>query len=124
TGHHVMQRPQPTHPEAPNWSIHDANLWVSHCRYRDSRLVRTTAPAAQLNSSEKQAAHSRVRVATSPDRLTPSTMSWQKQVGQTDVQFPQARHRAATSLQRGWSRFLYRSAGMSHSSIWRPIRAT
>ncbi len=32
TGHHVMQRPQPTHPDCPNWSHHDANLWVSHCR--------------------------------------------------------------------------------------------
>ena len=26
TGHHVMQRPQPTHPDVPYWSIHDANL--------------------------------------------------------------------------------------------------
>ena len=32
TGHQVMQRPHPTHPLVPNWSIHDANLWVSHCR--------------------------------------------------------------------------------------------
>ena len=32
TGHHVMHRPQPTHPDVPYWSIHDANLCVSHCR--------------------------------------------------------------------------------------------
>jgi hypothetical protein len=32
TGHHVMQRPQPTHPDVPNWSHQVANLWVSHCR--------------------------------------------------------------------------------------------
>src|ERR1019366_296523 len=32
TGHQVMQRPQPTHPELPNWSIQDASLWVIHCR--------------------------------------------------------------------------------------------
>ena len=31
-GHQVMQRPQPTQPEAPNWSCHVASLWVSHCR--------------------------------------------------------------------------------------------
>ena len=32
TGHHVMQRPQPTQPEVPNWSIQVASLWVSHWR--------------------------------------------------------------------------------------------
>ena len=32
TGHQVMQRPQPTQPELPNWSHQVANLWVSHCR--------------------------------------------------------------------------------------------
>ncbi|MCU0477990.1 MAG: hypothetical protein MUE92_04495 [Chloroflexi bacterium] len=32
TGHQVMQRPQPTQPELPNWSHHVPNLWVSHCR--------------------------------------------------------------------------------------------
>ena len=32
TGHQVMQRPQPTQPELPNWSHHVANLWVSHWR--------------------------------------------------------------------------------------------
>ena len=32
TGHHVMQRPQPTQPELPNWSIHVASLCVIHCR--------------------------------------------------------------------------------------------
>ena len=26
TGHHVMQRPQPTQPDVPNWSIHVASL--------------------------------------------------------------------------------------------------
>ena len=32
TGHQVMHRPQPTQPDSPNWSTHDASLWVSHCR--------------------------------------------------------------------------------------------
>ena len=32
TGHHVMQRPQPTQPEVPNWSIQLASLWVIHWR--------------------------------------------------------------------------------------------
>ena len=32
TGHQVMQRPQPTQPEVPNWSIQVANLCVSHWR--------------------------------------------------------------------------------------------
>ncbi len=32
TGHQVMQRPQPTQPELPNWSHQVANLWVSHWR--------------------------------------------------------------------------------------------
>ena len=32
TGHQVMQRPQPTQPEVPNWSIQLASLWVIHCR--------------------------------------------------------------------------------------------
>ena len=35
TGHHVMQRPQPTHPEVSNWSIQVASLWVIHCRCWD-----------------------------------------------------------------------------------------
>ena len=32
TGHQVMQRPQPTQPEVPNWSIQLASLCVIHCR--------------------------------------------------------------------------------------------
>ena len=32
TGHQVMQRPQPTQPDEPNWSIHVASLCVSHWR--------------------------------------------------------------------------------------------
>ena len=32
TGHQVMQRPQPTQPELPNWSHQLENLWVSHWR--------------------------------------------------------------------------------------------
>ena len=32
TGHQVMQRPQPVHPEVPNWSIQPPSLCVSHCR--------------------------------------------------------------------------------------------
>ena len=32
TGHHVMQRPQPTQPVSPNWSTHVASLCVIHCR--------------------------------------------------------------------------------------------
>jgi hypothetical protein len=30
TGHQVMQRPQPTQPETPNWSCQVASLWVIH----------------------------------------------------------------------------------------------
>jgi hypothetical protein len=33
TGHQVTQRPQPTHPDVPNWSIQAASLWVIHWRY-------------------------------------------------------------------------------------------
>lgn len=32
TGHHTMQRPQPTHPELSNWSYQVPSLWVAHCR--------------------------------------------------------------------------------------------
>jgi hypothetical protein len=32
TGHHVMQRPQPTQPEVPNWSHQVESLWVIHWR--------------------------------------------------------------------------------------------
>src|SRR5208283_3587995 len=32
TGHQVMQRPQPTQPETPNWSIQVASLCVTHWR--------------------------------------------------------------------------------------------
>ncbi len=32
TGHHVMQRPQPTQPDVSNWSCHVPSLCVSHCR--------------------------------------------------------------------------------------------
>ena len=32
TGHHVMQRPQPTQPELSNWSCQVPSLWVSHWR--------------------------------------------------------------------------------------------
>ena len=35
TGHQVMHRPQPTHPELPNWSYQVPNLCVSHWRYRE-----------------------------------------------------------------------------------------
>ena len=32
TGHHAMQRPQPTQPDVPNCETHAPTLWVSHCR--------------------------------------------------------------------------------------------
>ena len=32
TGHQVMQRPQPTQPDVPNWSTQVASLWVIHWR--------------------------------------------------------------------------------------------
>jgi hypothetical protein len=44
TGHHVMHRPQPTHPEVPNWSYHVASLWVIHWRYLDFVDGRTLPP--------------------------------------------------------------------------------
>src|SRR5271169_3051019 len=44
TGHHVMQRPHPTQPEVPNWSIQVASLCVIHCRYRDLAEARTLPP--------------------------------------------------------------------------------
>ena len=39
-----MQRPQPTQPELPNWSIQVASLWVSHWRYRAAVDLRTLPP--------------------------------------------------------------------------------
>src|SRR5271165_6941485 len=44
TGHQVMQRPQPTHPEVPNWSIQYANLCIIHWRYLDRGVERTLLP--------------------------------------------------------------------------------
>ena len=32
TGHEVRQRPQPTQPDVPNWSIQEASLCVIHWR--------------------------------------------------------------------------------------------
>ena len=32
TGHQVTQRPQPTHPDEPNWSCQVTSLCSSHCR--------------------------------------------------------------------------------------------
>ena len=32
TGHHAIQRPQPTQPDMPNWSCQWPSLWVIHCR--------------------------------------------------------------------------------------------
>ena len=44
TGHQVMQRPQPTQPDIPNWSIHAATLCVSHMRYRSLTVGRRFFP--------------------------------------------------------------------------------
>ena len=44
TGHQAMQRPHPTQPDVPNWSIQLATLCVSHWRYLDLVLLRITPP--------------------------------------------------------------------------------
>jgi hypothetical protein len=58
-----MQRPQPTQPEVPNWSIQAANLWVIQCRYRAFAEERTEPPWMYEKSREKQESHLRRRSA-------------------------------------------------------------
>ncbi len=123
-GHQVMQRPHPTQPEDPNWSVHAASLWVSHCRYRAPVEVRTAPPCSREYSIEKQESHTRCRSSTSPDRSLTSSTDVQKQVGQTIVQFVQARQRSATSFHRGLAALVYSRSRRSSVRIVRPIRAT
>ena len=103
TGHQVMHLPQPTHPIEPNWSVHAASLWVSHCRYRDLVSVRRLPPWMCANSSEKHESHTRRRSASSLPSTETSATVVQKQVGHTMVQFMQARHREPTSSHSGLS---------------------
>jgi hypothetical protein len=44
TGQAVRHRPHPKQPEVPNWSTHDASLWVIHWRYLERGLERTLPP--------------------------------------------------------------------------------
>jgi hypothetical protein len=100
-GHHVTQRPQPTHPDEPNWSHHDASLWVVHWRYRAAVVPRTLPPARCECSLVKHESHTRARSAEPSRRSVESSTEVQKQVGQTIVQLLQARHRSATLVHCG-----------------------
>ena len=103
TGHQAMHRPQPTHPDSPNWSCQVPSLWVSHCRYRLRVDVRTGPPCRYEKSRSKQESQRSQRSACSPATSVTSSTVVQKQVGQTIVQLPQDRQRAATSSQRAAS---------------------
>src|ERR1035441_10803022 len=72
-GHHVIQRPQPTHPEVPNWSTHEASLWVAHWRYRDGTDERTLPPCRWEKSLVKQESHTRHRWVPAPERSLTSS---------------------------------------------------
>src|SRR5512140_1534020 len=98
TGHHVMQRPHPTHPSVPNCPCHDANLCDSHWRYRDRNVGRRLPPWTCENAAEKHESHTRSRSPFVHDRSHVSSTVEQKHVGQTIVQFAHARHRVATSF--------------------------
>ena len=80
TGHHVMQRPQPTHPDDPNWSCHVPSLWVIHCRYRERPEGRTAPPWMCEWSTEKHESHSRQRSACAPSRSVTSSTDEQKRI--------------------------------------------
>src|SRR5271166_4732857 len=68
TGHQVMQRPQPTQPDVPNWSIQFASLWVIHCRYREAVAFRTLPPWMYEKSRVKHESHFLTRSAFAPVR--------------------------------------------------------
>src|SRR3990172_3187168 len=121
TGHQVMQRPQPTHPEDPNWSNQVASLRVIHCRYLDLVVLRTGTPCKPEKSMVKHESQRRDLVAETPSRVTVSSVVEQKQVGQTSVQLVQARHLCATSSQRGCSRLARRSSLIPSVSIVLPM---
>ncbi len=92
-----MQRPHPTHPAEPNWSTHEPNLCVSHCRYRVPGEVRILPPWIYENSIVKQESHFRQRSARVPRKSVISSIVVQKQVGQTSVQLLQLIQRDETS---------------------------
>ena len=54
TGHQVMQRPQPTQPDSPNWSCHQASLWVIHWRYLEPTCGRVLPPCKVSWQSEQR----------------------------------------------------------------------
>ena len=61
TGHQVMHRPHPTHPDVPNWSIQLAILCVNHWRYCEAVDFRTMPEFIAECSLEKHEAHERSR---------------------------------------------------------------
>src|SRR5208283_1085345 len=123
TGHQVMQRPQPTHPEVPNWSCQLASLWVSHWRYRERFVFRTAWPCISVSPRLKQESQRRQRSTFSTARSGTSSWLLQKHVGQTIVQLVHERHRRATISHRGCSRFLSSRSWIPSVSSARPIEA-
>ena len=100
---HAMHRPQPTQPDSPNWSCQVPSLWVSHWRYRLRVEVRTGPPCRWEKSRSKQESQRSHRSAWVPVTSLTSSTVVQKQVGQTIVQLPHDRQRAATSSHRAAS---------------------
>ena len=58
----LPRRPQPTQPDSSNCSHQNANLWVSHWRYRDLVEARTAPPCRYEWSIVKHESHVRERV--------------------------------------------------------------
>ena len=71
----------------------------------------------------KQESQDRCCSACVPVRSETFSTLKQKHVGQAIVQFPQARHRPATSSQRGCSKFAYSNYLIPPVSIFRPMDA-
>src|SRR5208283_2966048 len=110
TGHQVIQRPHPTHPNVPNWSTHDESLCTIHWRYRALGDRRKFPPVTFAKSIVKQESQRRHRSARSPLRSVTSSTVEQKHVGQTNVQLEHIKHRRATSSQCALSRLSARSS--------------
>ena len=110
TGHHVMHRPQPTQPDEPNWS----STWPACASAIAGSVPRSTCRTVPLFMYEcsdvKQESQTWTRRTDASTRSVTSSTVLQKQVGQTIVQLPQARHRPATLFHCSCSRFLSKSS--------------